>query len=89
MLALLDVTGVAALAVPGCQVLSRWRMSARVRGVGVRSALGPCRRVVWRVGPCSDRTFLNQESHDFFMAAGRRAMEGGLLVGTGRTQRRL
>ena len=40
--------GVAALAVPGCQVLSRWCMGARARVVRVRGALGPCRCVVWR-----------------------------------------
>ena len=40
--------GVAALTVPGCQVLSRWCMGARTRVVWVRGALGPCRRGVWR-----------------------------------------
>ena len=40
--------GVAALAVPGCQVLSRWCTGARARVVWVRGALAPCRCVVWR-----------------------------------------
>ena len=40
--------GVAALAVPGSQVLSRWCMGARARVVWVRGTLAPCRCVVWR-----------------------------------------
>ena len=39
--------GVAALAVPGSHVPSRWCMGAHARVVWVRGALAPCRRVVW------------------------------------------
>ena len=66
--------GVAALAVPGCQVFSRWCMGACTCSAGVRGALGPWRRVVW-CGYTPDarggRGLPAKDTGDFCAMAGR------------------